>query len=394
MDFRGNLNCKRRALTVKPVSSDSDRKFLIDFIVTTYLGPDVKSHNPRCSVIQRLIAGSPLYILSDLGPSYVSVSFLERLYYYLLRDASPDLVLDINMFHMYLKGKLVLPTSDFTRDSQQFTSFFPLDLHQQIRYPDSFRVVKGAVLIDDPSTSCIKEKDLNRFRSLTGVRTFKLNISECQCFQLDRRSSKEADGSCMNKMPETFPNGGCQSEKFQQERKRKYTDDTSLMLEFPDVLPTEHNAKVEPSRKKCKSDGPTFMPLLPIPDVDDCNRDSSLILTGAARRGPFGPSVGVVDIGISKVAYLFRISLPGVKKDCTGQFSCDIESDGRVQIRGVLTGGSTITKQSRVFKMKIRQLCSPGPFTLSFSLPGPVDPRLFAPNFRPDGIFEGVIIKQ
>ena len=70
-------------------------------------------------------------------------------------------------------------------------------------------------------------------------------------------------------------------------------------------------------RKKCKSDGPTFMPLLPIPDVDDCNRDSSLILTGAARRGPFGPSVGVVDIGISKVAYLFRISLPGVKKDCS-----------------------------------------------------------------------------
>lgn len=77
----------------------------------------------------------------------------------------------------------------------------------------------------------------------------------------------------------------------------------------------------------------------------------------------------------------------------TGQFSCDIESDGRVHIRGLLAGGRTITKQSRVFEMKILKLCSPGPFTVSFSLPGPVDPRLFAPNFRSDGIFEGVVIK-
>ena len=119
----------------------------------------------------------------------------------------------------------------------------------------------------------------------------------------------------MNKMPETFPNGGCQSEKLQQERKRKYIDGTPLKPKFPNVLPTIHNAKVEPSKKKCKSDGPTFMPLISIPDIGDCNGDSSLILKGTARRGPFGPSVGVVDIGISKVAYLFRVSLPGVKKD-------------------------------------------------------------------------------
>ncbi|TKY71326.1 Increased DNA methylation 2 [Spatholobus suberectus] len=394
MDLRGNLCYKRRSATVKAVISESDTKFLIDFIFTTYLGPDVKSHNPRCSVIQKLIAGSRPYILSDLGPSYVSISLLERLYYYLLKDTSPNLVLDLNMFHMYLKGKLRLPTSDFTQDSQQFTSFFPLDLHQQIWYPDSFRVIKGVVLIDDPFTSCIKEEDLNRFRSLTGVSTFKLNLSECLCFQLGHRSSKEGDGNCVNKVPETIPNGGCQSGKFQQEHKRKYINDTPPpMPEFPHVFPTKHNAKVDPSKNTCKSDGPTLMPLLSIPDIDDCNGDSSLILTGTARRGLFGPSVGVVDIGVSKVAYLFRVSLPGVKKDCS-QFSCDIESNGRVQMRGVLTGGRTITKQSRVFQMKIRQLCSPGPFTLSFSLPGPVDPRLFAPNFRSDGIFEGVVIKQ
>lgn len=77
-----------------------------------------------------------------------------------------------------------------------------------------------------------------------------------------------------------------------------------------------------------------------------------------------------------------------------GKFSCEIESAGNVHVRGLTTGGKTIRKPSRVFEMKFQQLCPPGPFTLSFTLPGPVDPRLFAPNFRSDGIFEGVIIKH
>lgn len=77
-----------------------------------------------------------------------------------------------------------------------------------------------------------------------------------------------------------------------------------------------------------------------------------------------------------------------------GQFSCQIESNGKVHLQGSTTGGKTIKKRSRVFKMEFQQLCPPGPFTLSFSLPGPVDPRLFAPNFRSDGIFEAVIVKH
>ncbi|KAB2626272.1 hypothetical protein D8674_017932 [Pyrus ussuriensis x Pyrus communis] len=58
------------------------------------------------------------------------------------------------------------------------------------------------------------------------------------------------------------------------------------------------------------------------------------------------------------------------------------------------SGGNPIRKRSRVFEMKLQQLCPAGPFTLSFSLPEPVDPRLFAPNFGSDGIFEGVIVKH
>ena len=313
MDLKGNLYFKRKCVTSNPVISDC--KFLIDFIMATYLGPDVKSDNPRCSAAQRLMAGLPPYRFTDLGPSYVSISLLERLYYYLLRYALPGLVLDINMLHMYLKGNLFFPNFGFTEDSQQFTSFFPLDLHQQRWYPDSFRIVKGVVLIDDPVISCIKEEDLNRFRSLTGVNTFELNLNECLGVQLDHQASKEGDSNGIGKVPDTIPNGGCQSGRSQQEYKRKYMDDTPLMPEFPRVIPTKHNANGVPSKKMCKADGPSLMPLLSIPNIDNCDQDSSIIITGTARRGLFGPSVGVVDIGVSKAAYLFRISLPGVKKE-------------------------------------------------------------------------------
>ncbi|XP_059636740.1 increased DNA methylation 3-like isoform X2 [Cornus florida] len=140
-------------------------------------------------------------------------------------------------------------------------------------------------------------------------------------------------------------------------------------------------------------DGTCMMPLLSIPDVYECSSKESIIMAGTARRGGTGPSVGAVDIGVSKFAYYFRVALPGVKKD-PGQFSCEIEPGGKVHVRGVTsTGGRTVSKHSRVFEMKFQQQCPPGPFTLSFCLPGPVDPRLFSPNFRSDGILEGVVVK-
>ncbi|XP_024632160.1 increased DNA methylation 3 [Medicago truncatula] len=393
MDLKGkNLCYKRKSVTMKPLNNVvSDRKFIIDFIITTYLGPDVKYDNPRCSSLQRLISGLPSYNLNDLGSSYVSISFLEKLYYYLLKNALPELILDLNMFHMYLKGNLDLPNSEFSEGCQQFTSFFPLNLHQQIWYPDSFRIVKGVVLIDDLIvSSCVKEEDLNRFRLLSGVDSFKLDLSECLHVRIQPRLSKESDGVCVNKLSKEncVNNGGSQSGNIRQECKRKYVDDdTPSMPELP------HVANENPSSSRmCKSDEPSLMPLISLPDIDSCVQDHSIVLTGTANRGLLGPSVGVVDIGISKVAYLFRVSLPGVKREYN-QFSCDIESDGKVEIRGLLSGIRTIATQSRVFQMKTQQLCSPGPFTISFSLPGPVDPRLFAPNFRDDGIFEGVVIK-
>ncbi|KAM7517392.1 hypothetical protein LguiA_006975 [Lonicera macranthoides] len=200
----------------------------------------------------------------------------------------------------------------------------------------------------------------------------------------------------------------------------------------------------------CSWEGPCMMPLLSIPSAEECNNSYGppIVLTGTARKAGTGPSVGAVDIGVSKSAYFFQVALPGVKKDpasaaslslmssssCLsshsvksssgmlnlvserfiflkfdfqltgklhnvirshkGEFSCEIERDGKVHIKGVTsTGGKLVKRQSRVFEMKFQQQSPPGPFMLSFSLPGPVDPRLFFPKFRSDGILEAVIAK-
>lgn len=151
--------------------------------------------------------------------------------------------------------------------------------------------------------------------------------------------------------------------------------------------------QVPASTGTTSSNGPFMMPLLSIPNVHEYSSKASIVLSGTARKGGLGPSVGAVDIGVSKCAYYFRVALPGVKKD-PGQFSCEIEHDGKVHVRGeTSTGGKTVSRHSRVFEMKFQQQSPPGPFTLSFSLPGPVDPRLFYPIFRSDGILEAVVVK-
>ncbi|KAJ0257490.1 hypothetical protein HA466_0083430 [Hirschfeldia incana] len=140
---------------------------------------------------------------------------------------------------------------------------------------------------------------------------------------------------------------------------------------------------------------PTSLSLVSVPPgMKECDAFPAVITTGTASKVTFGPSIGVVDIGVNKSAYFFQVALPGVCKD-SGEFSCKIKSDGKVILKGsTTTGCKTIKRHSRVFKMSIQNLCSSGPFRLSFRLPGPVDPRLFSPNFRSDGIFEAVVIRQ
>lgn len=128
-------------------------------------------------------------------------------------------------------------------------------------------------------------------------------------------------------------------------------------------------------------------------DIMDSARNG-IGLAGSAATGNVGPIVGAMDIGESDDAYLFRVSLPGVSRD-EKDFSCDIDPDGTVFIKGVTTTGeSTVCKHSQIFRMQTRNLCPPGHFSITFQLPGPVDHQQFKGNFGIDGMLEGIVKKR
>ncbi|KAJ8751928.1 hypothetical protein K2173_000674 [Erythroxylum novogranatense] len=122
--------------------------------------------------------------------------------------------------------------------------------------------------------------------------------------------------------------------------------------------------------------------------------NTAFALTGSAALGQLGPTIGLMDIGESDDAYLFRVALPGVKRDAQ-EFTCNVESDGKVLIRGVTTTGErTVCRFSQVFEMQTENLCPPGHFSITFHLPGPVDPQHLSGNFGMDGVLEGIVMKE
>ncbi|KAJ7977999.1 alpha-crystallin domain-containing protein 22.3-like [Quillaja saponaria] len=78
---------------------------------------------------------------------------------------------------------------------------------------------------------------------------------------------------------------------------------------------------------------------------------NGVVLTGAAAKGQVGPAVGAMDIAETEDSYFFRVNLPGVAEQ---GFSCNIEPDGKVLIKGVTTTGEkTVCKNSQVFHMHL-----------------------------------------
>ncbi|KAK1555355.1 hypothetical protein Q3G72_025263 [Acer saccharum] len=53
-----------------------------------------------------------------------------------------------------------------------------------------------------------------------------------------------------------------------------------------------------------------------------------------------------------------------------------------------------LENSSIVFRMKLEKMCPPGPFSISFSLPGQVDPRMFSSTYQPNGILEVIVRKR
>ncbi|CAL5383287.1 unnamed protein product [Camellia sinensis] len=107
--------------------------------------------------------------------------------------------------------------------------------------------------------------------------------------------------------------------------------------------------------------------------------DPAVVLTGTANERRVGHSFGSVEIGRSESAYIFRVALPGVRRNSS------------VHVEGLVGNVAMLKDMPNPFEMKVEQLCPSGPFHVTFDLPGPVDPRLCSPNFRPDGILEVVV---
>ncbi|PHU10084.1 Alpha-crystallin domain-containing protein 22.3 [Capsicum chinense] len=168
---------------------------------------------------------------------------------------------------------------------------------------------------------------------------------------------------------------------------------------FKDVSPLAEES-MGPSSKHANSEEDLELSIVFLPSRPSKEEVSNIVaatksgfaVAGSAAKGKIGPVLGLVDVGESEDSYLFRVSLPGVKRD-EQEFTCEVESDGRVLIRGMTTGDRTVHKDSQVFEMQTQNLCPTGHFTISFMLPGPVDPQEFSGNFGTDGILEGIIMK-
>ncbi|KAJ6336628.1 hypothetical protein OIU76_006494 [Salix suchowensis] len=367
-----NVKEKNAPFTGFVNAPSGDQHFLLNFIMSTFLGPDLYSDNPRRSAAHRLAKGLPPYTSNNLGDSFLHISQLESLYYYVLRNARPSLVLNPNTLCLYLEGKLHLSDSESLEDCRQFTSFFPLGIHGHKKDSASLEIVKGIVLIENPDTSYIKE-DLEKFKCLSGMDSLKIDMKKCLSYDHEsQKGGEETEQFCMPKSDEKIAGTiSARNERppamFQHTYKRRRRCSLSVSAFHCGVSHSQgHSDESSTFGRSCRLDGPATMPRVDFPKFKDYFTEKSVNLT---------------------------VALPGVRSDSC-EFSCEIESEGKVHIQGSTSGGEIIKKRSRVFHMKFQQMCPPGPFTVSFNLPGPVDPRLVSPKFRTDGIFEAVVMKQ
>lgn len=102
-------------------------------------------------------------------------------------------------------------------------------------------------------------------------------------------------------------------------RKRRKRESQLDVLSLPSPLPgpqKEEKAEWAPSSKV----GPAMLLLPSLPSLDQWNTVINatkpvITFTGTAAARNAGPLIGLVDIGISEDAYLFRTALPGVRKE-------------------------------------------------------------------------------
>ncbi|XP_062002382.1 increased DNA methylation 2-like isoform X2 [Rosa rugosa] len=393
--------------------ANDDQMFLLYFIMGTYFGPDVKGDRPPKSVLQRIAEGLPPYTFEQLAGSQINTAEVQQVYYYVLWKADQSAIVKLPLLQQFFHGNLLIQGQDDTANYPQFPDLFPPLLHYNSQSRTSFNFFENIVFIRNPEIYYIKPEDIERFKRLTGL----------EGFVLDRDSARlhaNTDGSTLYDMTVHEQKSNGESPPIRSSRSSTVTKHVDDPLEYKDPLKQVHvvapTSSVEyngtPVMYSYMAPLPTgngsddtqnvdpAMIFLPSPPTE--NEWSNIVaaakngfaLTGSAATGQIGPTIGLIDIGESEDSYLFRVSLPGVRRD-EREFSCEVENEGQVLIRGVtITGEKTVYRYSQMFEMQTQNLCPTGHFSISFQLPGPVNPQQFSGNFGTDGILEGVVMKR
>ncbi|KAK7356055.1 hypothetical protein VNO80_15321 [Phaseolus coccineus] len=372
---------------LKNVTPNDDQCFLMYFIVGTYFGPDIKTETAtKKSILQRVAEGFPPYTLNQLTNSFIKVVELERVYYYILRKSDKSMILKLTFLRRFFQGQ------GGNSNYPHFLDLFPPHLHPQSRFKNRCKIVHNIVFIHNPDSSYIKPEDVERFKRLSGVEELHVDI-EAARLQLGASSYANC---VLNKS--NIPMRNVENESYGGFY--RFRDNVHGVGRVSDATSHRHHVGgIEDEESDEPENVGAAMLVFPsrpsreeLYDIVAATKNG-FALTGTVANAQFGPSIGLVDIGECEDSYLFRVSLPGVKRD-EKEFFCDVELDGKILISGVtITGEKVVYRYSKAFEMQTHNLCPPGKFGMSFRLPGPVDPHQFSGNFGTDGVLEGIVMK-
>ncbi|GFY94850.1 hypothetical protein Acr_10g0002350 [Actinidia rufa] len=358
-----------------------DQYFLLYFIMGTFFGPDLSGESPQKSVLQRLGFGSSFIYYRAACSSCMGISLHQH-------------------------NILLLPYP-------QFPDLFPPQLHPHSRFKTRYKIIENIVFVNNPEIFYINPEYIERFKQLTGLESFLLDrdgprLHFCVTDEVLSNVAMQEFESKGELPPQMSSHGtqvtGISNDCLQKQDSNSQNDHavkpvssvpsnvTPMSYGYMSQLP----AQVDTSIVERFEPGMIFLPSPPTREewgnIVTATRSGSVI-TGTAAMGHIGQATGLLDIGECEDSYLFRVSLPGVKRD-EREFGCEVENDGKVLIRGVTTTGEkTIYRHSQVFEMQTQNLSPSGHFSISFKLPGPVDPQQFSGNFGTDGILEGFVMK-
>ncbi|KAL2254117.1 increased DNA methylation 2 [Sesamum indicum] len=384
-----------------------DQYFLLYLIMGVYFGPNLKEGRPLKSALQRNAEGCTEYQANDLAGSHIKTVVMESVYYYILRKAEPSVVVKQHLLLQYIHGSLPISVQ-CSRICLQFDDLFPSKLHPRSQFKNQQETIDDIVFINNPEIDYIKPGDIERFKRLTGLEDFRLDReSAMQHIFVDSRVLHNVKvQETTSKLHDTIQHVNVQRVNYVpcSETCPDGNEPSNCTMPFScsplNASPLSYDspvlAQMTGSYGEDLDQGIIFLPSCPSKE-EWANLVATVkcgfALTGSAARGHVGPVLGLMDVGESEDSYLFRVSLPGVRRD-ERDFSCEVESDGTVIIKGVtVTGEITVEKYSQAFIMQSQNLCPPGPFSISFKLPGPVDPQEFHGTFATDGILEGIALK-